>query len=92
MAQWVCNICSSSIKYTENEITSHIFMAHNVSNMFKCPMCPFSYKNDDTKIFEDHYKLNHPHVAAKCLKVFDKVSAIFYIISNKRYKLNVISS
>lgn len=77
-AQWICNICSSGIKYTENEITSHIFMAHNVSNMFKCPMCSFEHKDDSTKVFEEHYKLNHPSVAVKSLKVFEKVSVICY--------------
>lgn len=84
VAQWICNLCSSSTKYTENEIKSHIFITHKVSNMFKCPMCQFNSKNDDAKIFEHHYKLNHPHVAAKCLKVFDKVSANFDFMNNEK--------
>lgn len=49
-------------------------MAHNVSNMFKCPMCKFEHNDDNDKVFEDHYKLNHPSVAVKCLKVFERVS------------------
>ncbi|KAL4143321.1 hypothetical protein QTP88_005667 [Uroleucon formosanum] len=72
--QWVCNICSSGLRYTENEITSHIFMAHKVSNMFKCPMCQFEHKDDNANIFEEHYKLQHPSVAVKCLRVFEKIS------------------
>lgn len=75
-AQWICNLCSSGIKYTESEITSHIFMAHNVSNMFKCPMCKFEHNEDNFKVFEDHYKLKHPSVAVKFLKVFERVSVI----------------
>lgn len=76
MAQWVCNICSSGVKYTENEIISHIFVAHKVTKKFKCPMCSFEHIQDDSKIFEEHYKLTHPSVAVKCLKVYDKVSVI----------------
>jgi len=75
--QWVCNICSSGLRYTEHEITSHIVMAHKVSNMFKCPMCPFEHKDDNASIFEEHYKLEHPSVAVKCLRVFEKVSVDF---------------
>jgi len=75
--QWVCNICSNSLIYTENEIKSHIFMAHEVSNMFKCPMCQFEHENDNANIFKEHFKLQHPTVAVKCLKVFEKVSVDF---------------
>lgn len=49
-------------------------MAHKVSNMFKCPMCQFEHKDDNANIFEEHYKLQHPSVAVKCLRVFEKVS------------------
>jgi len=73
-AEWICNICCSGIRYTENEITSHIIIAHNISNMFKCPMCQFEHKDDDIKVFEEHYKLEHPSVAVKSLRVFEKVS------------------
>lgn len=73
LPQWVCNICSNGLRYTENEITSHILMAHKVSNMFKCPMCQFEHEDDNANIFEEHYKLQHPSVAVKCLRVFEKV-------------------
>lgn len=76
MAQWVCNICSLSTKYTESEVKSHIFMAHKVTNKFKCPMCSFEHITDNSKVFEEHYKLKHPSVAVKCLKVYDKVSLL----------------
>jgi len=49
-------------------------MAHKVSSMFKCPMCHFEYKDDSPNIFKEHYKLQHPSVAVKCLRVFEKVS------------------
>jgi len=52
-------------------------MAHKVSNMFKCPMCPFEHKDDNASVFEEHYKLEHPSVAVKCLRVFEKVSVDF---------------
>lgn len=73
-SQWICNICSNGIKYTELEITSHIFQVHKVSHMFKCPMCQFENSDDNAKVFEKHYKLNHPSVAVKCLRVFEEVS------------------
>eukprot|EP00102_Acyrthosiphon_pisum_P022313 XP_016659523.1 PREDICTED: uncharacterized protein LOC100573806 [Acyrthosiphon pisum] len=72
--QWVCNICSNGLRYTENEITSHILMAHKVSNMFKCPLCQFEHKDDNANIFKEHYKLQHPSVAVKSLRVFEKIS------------------
>jgi len=77
LPQWVCNICSNGLRYTENEITSHILMAHKVSNMFKCPMCQFEHEDDNANIFEEHYKLQHPSVAVKCLRVFEKVGVDF---------------
>ncbi|XP_025411013.1 uncharacterized protein LOC112683957 isoform X4 [Sipha flava] len=73
-SQWICNMCSFGIKYTLNEITSHIFKVHKVSCMFKCPMCQFENNDDDARVFEHHYKLNHPSVAVKCLRVFEKVT------------------
>lgn len=69
------------MKYTENEITSHIFTAHNVSNIYKCPMCEFEHSDDDHKIFEEHYKLNHPSVAVQWFKVFEKVSVLIIFSS-----------
>ncbi|CAH1712108.1 unnamed protein product [Aphis gossypii] len=72
--QWICNICSTGLRYTENEITSHILMAHNISNMFKCPMCQFENKDDNPSIFEEHYKSEHPSVAVQCLRVFEMIS------------------
>uniref|UniRef100_A0A2H8TXZ9 Zinc finger and BTB domain-containing protein 6 n=1 Tax=Melanaphis sacchari TaxID=742174 RepID=A0A2H8TXZ9_9HEMI len=72
--QWVCNICSTGLRYTENEITSHIFMAHKVSSMYKCPMCQFENKDDNASTFEEHYKLKHPSVAVKCLRVFEMIT------------------
>ncbi|CAI6364719.1 unnamed protein product [Macrosiphum euphorbiae] len=74
LPQWICNICSNGLRYTENEITSHILMAHKVSNMFKCPMCQFEHEDDNANIFEEHYRLQHPSVAVKCLRVFEKIS------------------
>jgi len=77
VSQWVCNICSTGLRYTENEITSHILMAHKVSNMYKCPMCQFEHNDDNANVFEEHYKSQHPSVAVKCLRVFEKVSVHF---------------
>jgi hypothetical protein len=37
-------------------------------------MCQFENNDDDARVFEHHYKLNHPSVAVKCLRVFEKVS------------------
>lgn len=53
-------------------------MAHNVSNLFKCPMCQFEHQDDDIKVFEEHYKLEHPSVAVKSLRVFKKVSMVYF--------------
>lgn len=79
MARWVCNICSTGMRYTENEITSHILIAHKVTNMFKCPMCQFENKDDNASIFEEHYKSQHPSVAVKCLRVFEMVCIHFIL-------------
>ncbi|XP_026811622.1 uncharacterized protein LOC113552843 isoform X4 [Rhopalosiphum maidis] len=74
VARWVCNICSTGMRYTENEITSHILIAHKVTNMFKCPMCQFENKDDNASTFEEHYKSQHPSVAVKCLRVFEMIT------------------
>lgn len=87
--EWVCNICSSGIKYTENEIQKHILMAHKVSEMYKCPMCQFENKDDNPKIFEEHYKFKHPSVAVKCLRVYEKVSEYyFYLLQSLLFNKN----
>lgn len=68
-------------------------MAHKVSNMFKCPMCQFEHKDDNPNIFEEHYKLQHPSVAVKCLRVFEKVSVdfwLFYLVHNAWNQLDQI--
>lgn len=86
---WICNMCCSGIKYTENEIRSHIFLVHKVTKMFKCPMCQYERSDDNAQKFEEHYKLNHPSVAVKCLKVCEKVSIISFksnkILYNNKY-------
>jgi len=77
VTQWVCNICSNGLRYTENQVKSHINMIHKVSSMFKCSMCQFESKDDNPNIFEEHYKLQHPNVPFKCLRVFEKVGVDF---------------
>jgi len=64
----------------------HFVMAHKLSNMFECHLCQFEHK--DAKIFEEHYKLQHPLVTVKCLKAFEKVSVhflLFLLIHNSYY-------
>lgn len=78
-SEWICNICSNGVKYTKNEIISHVHIAHNVSSMFKCPMCRFEHSDDNAKVFEEHYKLQHPSVAVKFLRVFEKVNLILQL-------------
>lgn len=73
MSEWICNICSSGTKLTEYEIKSHILIVHGLSCMFKCPMCQFEHHDDNTKVFEEHFKTKHNSVALKCLKVYEKV-------------------
>lgn len=76
--EWICNMCTSNAVYTENDIKTHIKLVHNVSNMFKCPMCVFEHNDDNTIVFEHHFKFNHPSVAVKLTKVFDKVSVFLF--------------
>jgi len=52
-------------------------MAHGISDLFKCPMCQFEHNDDDPEVFKEHYKLEHPSVAMKSLRVFEKVSVVF---------------
>lgn len=40
-------------------------------------MCPFEHDSNDSKVFEEHYRIKHPSVAVKCLTVCEKVSVIF---------------
>jgi len=35
--------------------------------MFKCPMCQFENKDDNSTIFKEHYESKHPLVAVQCL-------------------------
>lgn len=86
VAQWKCNMCSSTLKFTDSEIMSHIIAIHQQSKMFKCPMCPFEHINDTIQVFEEHFKYKHPSVAAKCMKVYDIVSIILF----QPNKINVI--
>lgn len=72
--QWTCNMCTSRLQFTDDEIMSHIVMLHQQSKMFKCPMCQFEHNDDSIKIFEEHFKHSHPSVAAKCMKVYEKVN------------------
>ncbi|XP_050525201.1 uncharacterized protein LOC126896453 isoform X2 [Daktulosphaira vitifoliae] len=73
VSEWICNICSSGTKLTEYEIKSHILIVHGLSNMFKCPLCQFEHNDDNTKVFEEHFKTKHNSVAIKCLKVYEKI-------------------
>ncbi|VVC35861.1 Zinc finger C2H2-type,Zinc finger, RING/FYVE/PHD-type [Cinara cedri] len=74
IAQWICNLCTSSIKYTEREIISHLFLAHNATKMYRCPMCSFEQNDDNAQKFEEHFKAQHPNIAYKSQKVCDKVT------------------
>lgn len=72
--EWVCNMCTSGIIYTENDVRAHVSVVHKMSCMFKCPMCLFEHNDDNAKIFEDHFKSKHPSVAVKISRIYEKVS------------------
>lgn len=59
-------------------MNSHIYIVHKLSKMFKCPMCQFEHDEGSSKIFEDHYRVEHPSVAVKFLTVFEKVSLLLF--------------
>lgn len=75
MPKWVCSLCSSGIKYTENELTSHILLVHNALYTLKCIICEFQHNDDNDIVFQEHFKSQHPSVVVgERLRTLEKVS------------------
>jgi len=73
-SKWQCNICIPGMKYTENQIATHLSTVHKMEKMFRCPICQFDHSS--YYVFERHFVLCHPSMHIKNVyNHFEKVSS-----------------